>query len=281
MPSTASSLLKIEKQAAGENSNTWGTKANVVFEGLEAGIAGRTAVTLSADVTLTDTQYVANESRAMILDVTGAGGFNIVIPNRSKAYLVRNASSGIATITTGSGTTVAIAAGSVEWVFCVGSNTIYRMAIPATALSGTAASFRTLAGLGTISTEDEATAAQIRANTASKAMATDKAWSAVDTVALTDAATIAVDMSTFLNASVTLGGNRTLGNPSNTKNGQSGLIYITQDGTGSRTLAYASNWKFSRGTAPTLTTTAGAIDVISYQVKSSTFIMAQLIRDVK
>jgi hypothetical protein len=40
------------------------------------------------------------------------------------------------------------------------------------------------------------------------------------------------------NFSVTLGGNRTLANPSNQTAGQSGTIVMTQDGTGSRTLAF-------------------------------------------
>jgi hypothetical protein len=100
-------------------------------------------------------------------------------------------------------------------------------------------------------------------------------WSAAAVVALTDAATIAVDMSTFLNASVTLGGNRTLGNPSNPKVGQSGFILITQDGTGTRTLAYASNWKYAggAGTIPALSTAAASIDVLTYLVLSSTSIL--------
>jgi hypothetical protein len=90
-------------------------------------------------------------------------------------------------------------------------------------------------------------------------------------VALTDAATIAVDMSLGNNFSVTLGGNRTLGDPSNVTAGQSGVIVITQDGTGSRTLAYAgTKYKFAGGTAPTLTTTAAAVDVLAYYCESAT-----------
>jgi len=92
-------------------------------------------------------------------------------------------------------------------------------------------------------------------------------------VALTDAATIAVDFNRGKNFKVTLGGNRTLGNPSNIVAGKAGQIVITQDATGSRTLAFGSNWKFPSGVAPVLTTTAGAIDVISYYVADSTHIL--------
>jgi hypothetical protein len=100
-------------------------------------------------------------------------------------------------------------------------------------------------------------------------------------VALTDAATVAVDASLGNYFSVTLGGNRTLGNPSNLVAGQGGSIIITQDGTGSRTLAYSSNWKFAGGTAPVLTTTAAAVDRLDYLVVSSSIIHAALTKDVK
>lgn len=99
--------------------------------------------------------------------------------------------------------------------------------------------------------------------------------------ALTDGATITPDFAVANNFSVTLGGNRTLANPSNLTAGQSGVIVITQDGTGSRTLAYGSYFKFPAGTAPTLTTTASAVDVLAYYVESSTRITARLVGDVK
>lgn len=99
--------------------------------------------------------------------------------------------------------------------------------------------------------------------------------------ALTDGATITPNFATANNFSVTLGGNRTLANPTNQTAGQSGVIVITQDGTGSRTLAYGSYFKFPQGTAPTLTTTANAVDVLCYYVESSTRITARLMADVK
>ena len=90
--------------------------------------------------------------------------------------------------------------------------------------------------------------------------------------ALTDGSTITPDLADSNNFSVTLGGNRTLANPSNIVAGQSGSFFITQDGTGSRTLAYGSNYDFSGGTAPTLSTSSGAVDRIDYVVRTSTSI---------
>jgi hypothetical protein len=75
--------------------------------------------------------------------------------------------------------------------------------------------------------------------------------------------------------------NFTLANPTNLTAGQSGCIYISQDGSGSKTLAYASNWDFAGGTVPTLSTAASAVDVLVYAVRTTGSIAAQLIKDVK
>lgn len=131
---------------------------------------------------------------------------------------------------------------------------------------------------------DVANVATARSNLGAAALAVAQSFTAAQrgaVVPLTDGTSIATDLSLGNNFSVTLGGNRTLANPSNITAGQGGVITITQDGTGSRTLAYGSYWKFPAGTAPTLTTTASAVDVLVYYVESSTRITARLIGDVK
>lgn len=108
-----------------------------------------------------------------------------------------------------------------------------------------------------------------------KAMTVGATYGALTEVALTDAATISVDLSTFINAAVTFnvaGASRVMGNPANPKQGQTGYIRLIQDGSGSRTLSFGSNWK-RQGGAPTLTTTANAVDVLEYQVLSPTYIL--------
>ena len=91
---------------------------------------------------------------------------------------------------------------------------------------------------------------------------------------LTDGATVTPDFAASNNYTLTLGGNRTIANPTNLTAGQSGSIFLVQDGTGSRTAAWGSYWDFAGGTAPTLTTTASAVDRIDYVVRSSTSIHA-------
>jgi hypothetical protein len=97
---------------------------------------------------------------------------------------------------------------------------------------------------------------------------------------LTSGATVNTNLADSNNFSLTLDTNATLANPTNIVAGQSGAIVITQDATGSRTLAYGSNWKFAGATAPTLTTTADAVDVLVYYVESSTRITSALINNV-
>ena len=99
--------------------------------------------------------------------------------------------------------------------------------------------------------------------------------------ALSDGATITIDMATACHHSVTLGGNRTFAAPSNQVVGQSGSIFITQDGTGSRTASFNSAFKFTGGVAPTLSTAANAIDRIDYIIKSSNVIQCAVSLDVK
>lgn len=83
-------------------------------------------------------------------------------------------------------------------------------------------------------------------------------------LALLDGATIEVNAALATTCRVTLAGNRTLANPTNLTNGQQLFFRIKQDGTGSRTLAYGSKYKFPGGSA-TLTTTASALDILSCQ----------------
>lgn len=88
-------------------------------------------------------------------------------------------------------------------------------------------------------------------------------------VTLTDGATINTDASLSNNFVInTIGGNRTLANPTNLTDGMVLNWLIKQDGTGSRTLAYGSKFKFfdSIGSPEennVLSTGAGAVDLIS------------------
>lgn len=81
-------------------------------------------------------------------------------------------------------------------------------------------------------------------------------------VTLTDAATIATNAGLGTCFTVTLGGNRTMGSPTNLVAGQTYTWIVKQDGTGGRTLAWNAIFKWPGGTPPVITATAGAVDKI-------------------
>lgn len=117
-----------------------------------------------------------------------------------------------------------------------------------------------------------ATAGSLRLSVGSNGVVTAKNGAVAEIGTLTDGATITPDFAANCNFTVTLGGNRTIANPTNLTAGQSGSIFLVQDATGSRTVSWGSYWDFSGGTAPTLSTGANAVDRIDYIVRSSTSI---------
>ena len=125
MPSTYTSSLRLVKQAVGENANTWGTIFNQQFADLvDTAISGYAAKALSdADTTLTASNGVADESRAMILKFTGTltDTRNVVIPSVPKVYFIINSATEPLIIKTAGGTGVTIVNGQKRLIFCDGS----------------------------------------------------------------------------------------------------------------------------------------------------------------
>ena len=88
---------------------------------------------------------------------------------------------------------------------------------------------------------------------------------------------ITLDFKTANNFSMTLTGASVYKNPTTLVAGQSGVLFITQGSGGSKLATFESYWDFSDGTAPTLSTTAAAVDMIVWIARSSTKISAQFI----
>lgn len=133
------------------------------------------------------------------------------------------------------------------------------------------------AASGTNTTQIATTAFVTAASSGGVSLDTANTWTKGqrgEVTTLTDGATITPDLNDSNNYSVVLAGNRTLANPTNCTAGQSGSVFIVQDGTGSRTLSWGSYWDFAGGTAPTLTTTAAAVDRVDYVVRSASSIHA-------
>lgn len=103
-----------------------------------------------------------------------------------------------------------------------------------------------------------------------RAVTADLLESAAAFVALTDAAPTALDWDSGINFTWTIGGNRTLSNPTNGQPGTWRTIEITQDGTGSRILTLGNQYRAPGGTSTiVLSTAAGAIDVLQIYCKTA------------
>ena len=85
----------------------------------------------------------------------------------------------------------------------------------------------------------------------------------------TNSGSITLNMGAQQNFVLTLTGNITLANPTSETIGQSGMIVLIQDGTGSRTLAVGDQYFGPGGSVPTISTAANAIDVIPYFVQAT------------
>ncbi len=141
---------------------------------------------------------------------------------------------------------------SVNWL------AVNRAGLVASAITLTGTTI-TLAGTVGLSTPLPITSGGVGATTASIGRANLNRG----TVALTSGATVATDASLGNAFSLTLATNATLSTPTNLAAGASYAWTITQDGTGTRTLAFGSAFKWPGGAAGVLSTAAGAVDVLT------------------
>ena len=304
MTATYTSRIRLTKQGDGDNPNTWGVVLNDgVISLVDDAIAAYTTVEIgsAATVTLSAVDGAGDVPRSAFLEVKGSVGgshstITMLIPSTSKSYVINNkvsantTASDIVKIKTASGSGYNIPFGAIGLVVCDGTSVF---ATNAKGLGfGTAAS----ADLGTgadnvavvsandlryprVSVTSNATLrGDLNIEAGSLKVGTSaRAYNPITT--LTDAASIAVDFALGNNFLVTIGGNRTLAAPSNAVAGQTGQIYVVQDSTGSRTLAYNSVYQFVSGASPTLSTGASDVDILVYSTRSATTIDAALLKN--
>jgi hypothetical protein len=127
MASTYTSRLRLEKQADGENSSTWGQRQNVVHDLIDDSISGMTTIaTTGGTTTLTTNNSAADQARMAIIKVAGAlvSDATIAIPSQTKKYIVWNATSGAFAVSlkAGAGVAFAVAQGKRLPVFCDGAD---------------------------------------------------------------------------------------------------------------------------------------------------------------
>ena len=304
MTATYTSRIRLTKQGDGDNPNTWGVVLNDgVISLVDDAIAAYTTVEIgsAATVTLSAIDGAGDVPRSAFLEVKGSVGgshstITMLIPSTSKSYVINNkvsantTASDIVKIKTASGSGYNIPFGAIGLVVCDGTSVF---ATNAKGLGfGTAAS----ADLGTgadnvavvsandlryprVSVTSNATLrGDLNIEAGSLKVGTSaRAYNPITT--LTDATSIVVDFALGNNFLVTIGGNRTLAAPTNAVAGQTGQIYVVQDSTGSRTLAYNSVYQFVSGASPTLSTGASDVDILVYSTRSATTIDAALLKN--
>ena len=301
MASTFTTRIRLVKQGDGDNPNSWGTVLNNGVTSLvDDAIAGYTTVELGANatVTLSAVDGGSDIPRNAFLETNGTVGgahttISMIIPNVTKGYVINNqttytTTTNVVKIKTAPGAGYVIPQGGVVQVIVDTDGSVWSTNV---AGSGTAANRDV--GLCATNIPDVSIAdlRYVRTSATSTIIASDlhikqgqlivgtssRAYNPITT--LTDATSITSDFAKGNNFLVTLGGNRTLAAPSNAVAGQSGSIYVIQDGTGSRTLAYNAAWQFVSATVPTLSTGAGDVDMLVYMTRSATTIDAVLLKN--
>jgi len=301
MASTFTTRIRLVKQGDGDNPNSWGTVLNNGVTSLvDDAIAGYTTVELGANatVTLSAVDGGSDIPRNAFLETNGTVGgahttISMIIPNVTKGYVINNqttytTTTNVVKIKTAPGAGYVIPQGGVVQVIVDTDGSVWSTN---TAGSGTAASRDVGACATNLPDVSIADLRYVRTSATSTIIASDlhikqgqlivgtssRAYNPITT--LTDATSITSDFAKGNNFLVTLGGNRTLAAPSNAVAGQSGSIYVIQDGTGSRTLAYNAAWQFVSATVPTLSTGAGDVDMLVYMTRSATTIDAVLLKN--
>jgi len=142
MPSSYTSRLKLERQASGENSGTWGNLVNYVFNRIDSSVKGYQSVDVagSANVTLTSNNSTSNTDDSAtddqvhnaVLEFTGAltGDINVFTDAVETKYIVFNNTTGSQTLTFGptGGSGVALKQGAKTIVYTDGTTMVDVMA---------------------------------------------------------------------------------------------------------------------------------------------------------
>ncbi len=291
MASTYTNRLGLEKQTDGENPNSWGAILNTnVIDLIDDAIAGYEIVSVSSTgITLTDNQGSTDQSRNAALEFAGTltANVTITIPDEEKTYFVRENTTGSFAVQmkTVGGTALTLSQGVNTFVACNGTS-IYRIDTPTSVASFTANTLTATTLTATSISTSVLSSSIITVNTSAtfQQVSVEGALTVVGATALNStvslgAAAIGILVSsnatgdTTLNLQngnffkLTLTGNTSITTPTNIAPGQSGIIYLIQDGTGGRSVSFSDVWNFSSGVTVTPTSVADSVDLISYFVR--------------
>lgn len=127
----------------------------------------------------------------------------------------------------------------------------------------------------------KASGAEILAGTDDAKFVTSKGFAdALAGIAMTVSGTQTLDFSNSKNFYLTLNGALTLANPTLTKDGANGIIYLIQDATGGRVWSRGTSFKKAGATDLTLSTPANKIDRIGWYCRGSLVEFTNLEKDI-
>jgi len=299
MASTYTTNIRLTKQGDGDNANTWGEILNNVLSLVDQAVGSYTTITVGAtsSVALTENQGSADQSRSAVLEIAGTVGgahtsiFVYLPAGAAKTYAIKNAVSANTTASdavvlrvAGQTHGVTVPSGGVGYFFTNGTsvNTLNAAGFSAITTTQADARYVAITGSQTITGAKTFTSTVTITGAAAFTSAVNVSGPVnVNTVTLTDAASIVPSFDAGNTFVVTLGGNRTLAAPTSANIGQSGSIRVIQDATGGRTLSYNSAYQFVSGSAPVMDTSAGAQSILVFSCRSATTIDAVMLHDFK
>ena len=268
--------LKIELIGTGDQTGTWGTTTNNNFSiAISEAITGSADVAFSSSdvtVTLTDTN-AAQTARNLRLNLTGTSGGarNLILGSGcqiEKLYLINNGLADAVTVKNTSGTGIAVPAGKSMFVYNNATNVVDAI----THLSSlTLGSALPVASGGTGVTSSTGSVAVVLSTSPTLITSTFTGYTetvvAIGTVGA--AHTFTITTGTVQTATLTDSTPCTFTMPTATA-GTSFVLRLTQAATGMTTATF-TGVQFAGGTAPTITATASATDIISFIAIGSTW----------
>jgi hypothetical protein len=267
--------LRLVQPSTGEYSGTWGTQVNTGLTALvDTSIAGTATITMTAaDYTLTNNNGATDEARAMVLNLTGTPGAarNVICPAVSKIYVVYNNTTGgfAQTVKTSAGAGISVPNGATAFLRCNGTDVVAALnyfgslTLNASGLlkgNGTSAITAAVAGTDYVTPTGSET---LTNKTLTNPSVNNYTEGVVAIGTVTTSHTLVLTAGTVQTATLTASTACTFTMPTATA-GKSFVLLLKQAAATGNGTATFTGVKWSSVGAPTITATAGKMDILTF-----------------
>jgi hypothetical protein len=276
-------MAKIANVALTNTFDTWRTRSNEAFDRLSQFAIDNSklyANTITANVRFVSSQSTrlgtTGSNRTIVNGLLSANG-NLNVAGNTTISGILNVNGGI---NLGDATTDLLTItgrATVGTNLTVSGNTTLGGASKTLTVGGSGATANATGWFGVTGRATVSTNLFVGGNTTLNGTTTDRSNALNQT--LTDQATITWDTSLGRVATVTIGASRTMAAPTNLKVGTY-ILSVIQGGSGSYTITWNGVFKWPAGVAPSLTTTVGARDLITFY-SDGTNLYGSYLPDVK